>query len=192
MKKYACAFTGHRPDRFSFGYDENDEKCIKLKAVMSDWITAMIIGGIRTFYSGMALGVDQWAAEIVLDMKQQYSAVRLIAVRPCETQADSWLEEQRERHYKTLAVCDEVITLYKHYTRSCMFERNRYLADHADYLLAVYNGGAKCGTAYTVNYAKQKHRQLTIVHPDTLAVESSTTMDAFRRRSEIKFVKGDG
>ena len=170
MNSKSCAFTGHRPNRFSFGYNENDGKCIKLKETMREQVGALIAESATDFYSGMALGVDQWAAEIVLEMKKTYPAVRLIAVRPCETQADNWSEEQRERHFDTLAKCDDMVTLQTRYTRSCMFERNKYLVNHAGYLLAVYDGGSDGGTAYTVNFARQKGRKITIIHPDTLEV----------------------
>jgi uncharacterized phage-like protein YoqJ len=171
--KSACAFTGHRPNRFSFGFNENDERCAKIKELMRDQIGALIAGGVTDFYSGMALGVDQWAAEIVLDFKREHPAVRLTAVRPCETQADSWTVEQRERHYNTLALCDDVVTLQKRYTRSCMFERNRYLVDHAGHLLAVYDGGSDGGSAYTIRYARQQGRKIIIIHPEKLSVALS-------------------
>ena len=74
MKKTSIAFTGHRPARFSFGYDENNDTYINLKAVISEWIEAFISIGIKTFYSGFALGVDIWAAEIVLEMKKNMKA----------------------------------------------------------------------------------------------------------------------
>ena len=170
MVNISCAFTGHRPVRFSFGYNESDERCLKIKALMSERIAALIAKGVTDFYSGMALGVDQWAAEIVIDLKKRHPGLRLIAVRPCETQADSWSVEQRERHFNTLARCDDVVTLHPRYTRSCMFERNRYLVDHAGHLLAVCDDGSDGGTAYTIKYAKQQGRSITIIHPDTLAV----------------------
>ena len=165
--KNACAFTGHRPARFSFGFNESDERCVKIKALMSERIAALVADGVTDFYTGMALGVDQWAASIVLDMKKTHPSVRLIAVLPCETQADSWTVEQRERYFDTLALCDDVVTLNKKYTRSCMFERNRYLVDHAEHLLAVYDGGSDGGTSYTIKYAKQQGRSITVIHPDT-------------------------
>lgn len=187
MKGSACAFTGHRPERFSFGYDENDERCLSVKTLMLDWITAFIIGGVRTFYTGMALGVDQWAASIVLDMKQQYSGVRLIALVPCKTQADKWSEDQRNRYKKILDECDEVIILNEHYTRGCMHQRNRMLVERTEYLLAVYDGGNDGGTAYTVNFARKNNRQITTIHPDTLMVDSWTDTDTLRRRGELHF-----
>ena len=170
MDNLSCAFTGHRPAHFSFGYNEDDEKCLKIKRLMAEQIKKLVYEGVTVFYTGMALAVDTWGAEIVLDMKKTHPHIRLIAVRPCETQANSWTEEQRERYYNILALCNEVVTLHTHYTRSCMFECNRYLVDHAQHLLAVYDGVAKGGSAYTVKYAAKHGRQITIIHPDTLEI----------------------
>ena len=169
----SCAFTGHRPNRFSFGYDEKDERCIKLKTTMREQISALTAGGVTDFYVGMVIGVDTWAAEIVLDLKKGNPNIRLIAVLPCETQADRWTLEQRERYFDILAQCDDVVTLNKYYTHSCMFERNRYIVDHAAFLLAVYDGDDKGGTAYTVSYGKKKDKKIIIIHPDSLEVSSS-------------------
>ena len=169
----SSSFTGHRPARFAFGYNESDERCVKIKAVLAEQIGLLVDSGVTVFYSGMALAVDTWCAEIVLQIKKVHTHIQLIAVRPCETQADSWSSEQQTRHFDILARCDDVITLYPKYTRSCFFERNRYLVDHAEYLLAVYDGTPKGGTAYTVKYGKQQRRQITVIHPDTLDI---TTM----------------
>ena len=172
MSVLSCAFTGHRPARFDFGYNENDEKCLQIKALMRERISGLIADGVTDFYSGMALGADQWAADIVLELRKTHQGIRLIAVLPCLTQANNWTLEQRERYFDTLAECDEVVMVRKIYTRACMFERNRYLVDHAEYLIAVYDGSSRSGTAYTVKYGKQEKRRITIINPDTLAVTS--------------------
>ena len=66
-----CAFTGHRPQSLPFGFDESDKRCTSLKSVMRDQIVALIENeGVRHFITGMALGVDMYAAEIVLDLNQ--------------------------------------------------------------------------------------------------------------------------
>lgn len=183
-----CAFTGHRPVRFSFGYDEEDEKCLRLKLVLARQISALIEGGVSLFYTGMALGTDQWCAGIVLDMKRQYPNVRLIAVLPCETQANKWSPEQRERYFNTLEQCDDVITLNARYTPGCMHERNRYMVDHVQYLLAVYDGGEKGGTAYTIRYAREKKREIIVIRPDTLEVVSAVDFEALERRKQLRIL----
>lgn len=55
MKK-SCAFTGHRPSGFVFGYHEQDERCLRLKRALFDKITALAQTGTRIFYTGMAEG----------------------------------------------------------------------------------------------------------------------------------------
>ena len=66
MKRKTCAFTGHRPQKFPWKYDESDPRCVELKAAMGAEIEKLISLGYTDFLSGMAEGVDTWAAEIVL------------------------------------------------------------------------------------------------------------------------------
>jgi len=46
-----------------------------------------------------------------------------------------------------------------------MFERNRYLVNNAEHLLAVYDDSPNGGTAYTVNFAKNWERVLQLLIP---------------------------
>ena len=165
-----CAFTGHRPSSYRFGYDEEHPDCAKIKVLMTTQIAALIDNGVRTFFTGMALGADIWGAVLVLRFKKDYPDIRLVAVLPCETQANRWSVEQRERYFNILAECDDTVYISRQYTKDCMFRRNRYLIDHANFVIAVYNGTPKGGTAYTVQYACAKHRALITINPDDLTV----------------------
>ena len=169
-KELSCAFTGHRPSSFRFGYDEEHSDCGKIKALMTTQVLALMQNGVKTFLTGMALGVDMWGAEIVLASKKYYPDVRLIAAIPCETQANRWSVEQRERYFNILAECDETVYISHHYTSDCMFQRNRWLVDHASFVIAVYNGSQKGGTAYTVNYARKTKRAVIQINPNTFSV----------------------
>ena len=67
MKK--CAFTGHRPQKLPFGSNESDERCVTLKHCLHDLILRLIEQrNVRHFISGMAIGTDMYAAEIILDL----------------------------------------------------------------------------------------------------------------------------
>jgi uncharacterized phage-like protein YoqJ len=167
-----CAFTGHRPANYSFKCDENDLRCKELKKIMTDCVESLITRGVNRFLSGVALGADIWAAEIINEMKKKHTDISLIAVRPCETQANRWPKDDKIRYFEILQLCDEVKTLKTNYTRSCMFERNRYLVDNAQYLIAIYDGSKKGGTAYTVKYGVKKKIEMTLIHPGTLSVTS--------------------
>lgn len=166
----SCAFTGHRPSSYKFGYDEEHPDCAKIKILMTQQIGAFINNGVRTFLTGMAQGADIWGAELVLKFKQSFPDIRLIAVLPCETQANRWSVEQRERYFNILAECDETIYMSRHYTKDCMMLRNRFLMDHAHFVIAVYNGTPKGGTAYSVRYAHAKKCAVTVIDPNTCKV----------------------
>ena len=45
-------------------------------------------------------------------------------------------------------------------------DRNRYMVDHADTLIAVYGGGAG-GTKNTLEYAQRRGLQIAMISPET-------------------------
>ena len=55
---HACAFTGHRPQKFPWGFHEKDPACVALKETLAGQIAALVDAGYTDFLSGMALGVD--------------------------------------------------------------------------------------------------------------------------------------
>ncbi len=158
-----CAFTGHRPQSFSFGFDESAPECKMLKERIKKEIAALIESGTTSFITGMALGVDTWCAESVLELKQSFSDIELIAAIPFPGQAKSRSEAQRERYFEILGGCSEIVTVSPNYTRFCMFKRNRYMVERADKLLAVWNGSRRGGTAYTIGYAKKLSKEITVI-----------------------------
>ena len=82
MKLKKCAFTGHRPQSLPFGFNETDERCIALKQTLRAEIIRLIEHeGVTHFISGMALGVDMYAAEIVLGLKSRLSKALLLKVQ---------------------------------------------------------------------------------------------------------------
>lgn len=71
-----CCFTGHRPKSLPFGYDEGAEGCKRLKALLTEGIEKQITeNGVTHFISGMAMGVDIYAAEAVLELKDMLNGI---------------------------------------------------------------------------------------------------------------------
>ena len=71
MIKKCCAFTGHRPKKFPWGYNESDARCVALKETLAAEITKLVKTGYTDFLSGMAEGADTWAAMVVLALKKK-------------------------------------------------------------------------------------------------------------------------
>ena len=172
MLDNCCAFTGHRPHKFPWRYNESDERCVALKAALREQITRLVDAGVTDFYSGGADGVDCWAALIVLEKKEKNPALRLHLLLPHEGQEDKWSDSAQERYRSILEQADSMEYVSHAYYDGCMIDRNHRLVEAAGLLLAVYNGEWRGGTAATVRYARKLGRKVVILDPISLeAVE---------------------
>lgn len=165
MLNNCCAFTGHRPHKFPWKYNEEDSRCVALRAVLMEQITRLVDAGVTDFYSGGADGVDCWAALIVLELKKKNPALRLHMILPHEGQADKWSDSAQERYYSILKRADSTEYVSQGYYDGCMLDRNHRLVETAGTLLAVYNGERRGGTAATVRYAKRLGQEIIILDP---------------------------
>ena len=146
-RETTCCFTGHRA----------------IPAEMEQYLTGRITDGInylyshnvRTFLVGGALGFDTLAARAVLKCRESCSDIRLIVVKPCQDQTKGWSQTDIDTHELINRLADGVICLSEHYYRGCMHQRNRILVDNSSACIC-YLTQASSGTAYTVDYAKNK------------------------------------
>lgn len=167
-----CCFTGHRPQSLPFRFDEQDERCTRLKQLLREEIERQIVEeGVTHFISGMAIGVDMYAAEIVLELKAKYPQITLESAIPCETQAVKWSSALRERYYMIASKCDKETLIQQRYTADCMHKRNRYMVDSSDTVIAVWNG-TPSGTGKTVKYAEEQKKTIVVINPETMCVSS--------------------
>lgn len=157
-----CCFTGHRPDKLPWGLEENSPDCRRLRIELALQLENLYNAGKRHFICGMALGCDMLFAEAVLEMRLEYSDVTLEAAIPCDSQANSWPEDQKERYTAILQSCDKVAYVQHPYSPGCMMRRNRYMVDHSSVLLACFNGTSG-GTMNTVLYARRQGVETVII-----------------------------
>ncbi len=144
------AFTGHRPDKLGGYLQDNPVKKRILEALTFQLRTLQLAHTNLSALSGMALGVDQWAAQICLDLN-----IPLTAVIPFEGQEKTW-PPHSQAVYRVLRrkASAEVIVTCCGYEGWKMQTRNKWLVDHCDRLLAVWDG-SDGGTANCVRYAEK-------------------------------------
>ena len=159
-----CAFSGYRPQKMPFGFNESDPRCVEFKARLREAIEGLIGEGYAHFISGGALGMDMYAAVAVLELRRRYPWIILEMVSPFDAQSAKWDSPCRKRHARLFAQADMVTVISHEYTRSCMFARNRYLVNNADLLLAAWDGQPG-GTAMTVQYARSLDIPVRIILP---------------------------
>ena len=148
-----CCFTGHRVIP--------TECRAVLTRRLEETLCFHIEKGYLYFGAGGALGFDTLVAQTILRLKRRFPQIKLILVLPCLSQTKSWRAEDIEKYERIKAAADKVVYTSKEYYRGCMFARNRHLVDNSS-LCICYLTKSTGGTAYTVNYAKQKG--LTVVN----------------------------
>ena len=147
IKNQTCCFTGHRiiPEK---------EYLIIQKRLEKELIE-LIHQGFRFFSAGGALGFDTIAASVVLKLKPEFPHIRLILVLPCKDQIKSWSEKDKKIYNQIQNKADKIVYTSEYYYNGCMHKRNRHLIDNSG-ICICYLTKDSGGTAYTVNYAKQK------------------------------------
>lgn len=147
MDKRSCAFSGHR--------NLPKNRLSEIAFLLRQEIIRQIEAGVCDFYCGGALGFDTLAALTILDLMPLYPHIRLILALPCKNQDRGWSTRDKERYRYIKERAHKTIILHEQYVYGCMQERNRYLVDHAQCLIA-YLTQLRGGTYYTFNYAKDE------------------------------------
>ncbi len=148
LRQHRCCFTGHRPERL--GMPE-----IEVISGLKKEIRQAIADGFQTYISGVARGVDLWAAEIVLALRDEGAAIRLICASPYKGFESRWSREWQAQYRQVMERADLVRFICPGYSRDCFQRRNQWMVDHSARVIAVYNGQPS-GTRNTIEYAKQR------------------------------------
>lgn len=156
------AVTGHRPDKLG-GYDVDTRLRVrKLALAALDELDPSLV------ITGMAQGWDTAiaAAAITLD-------IPFVAAIPFAGQEAVWPEGDQDLYRRLLAqasvveyVCDPGYAAWK------MLRRNAWMVDHAEHLLALWNG-TEGGTANCVEYATRRRVPITNVWARYTAQEAA-------------------
>ncbi|MDR0906385.1 MAG: DUF1273 domain-containing protein [Oscillospiraceae bacterium] len=153
-RQQTVCFSGYRPEKLPWGYDETDTRCRELKRRLFHIAEALYVAGKRKFICGMARGCDTFFCEAALTLRDIHADVFIEAAIPCQTQANAWAAVQRARYFDLLSRCDAETFISRAYTRDCMMQRNRYMVDSSSVIVTVFDGRFG-GTMATRKYAER-------------------------------------
>lgn len=177
-EQFIIAFTGTRPSEIS-SYDWNDKRNKLLRNHMKAQLRQIFDTGEYTdyiFISGMALGVDQFAISVLIELQAEYEDlinIRLEAAIPFKLQYTKWNKEQRTRYHTLLKYMDiityvDTIDKYKDktveegaFSEKKLHLRNHYIIDKCNLLMAYPILGKKSGgTRSAIKYAISKNKKI--------------------------------
>ncbi len=149
LRRTRCCFTGHRPQFLKRPEDD-------IKVDLENSILKAVSEGCTTFISGMAYGVDIWAAEIVVRLMERDPRLHLVAAIPFPGFDEGWEEDWRERYRRLLSRAEYVKVLEPAYRPWAFQKRNEWMVSHSAKVIAVYNGQPG-GTRNTIRYARRRN-----------------------------------
>jgi uncharacterized phage-like protein YoqJ len=144
------AITGHRP-----------EKLKNLGWIDSELSRVLIKLNTTLLYQGMAAGVDLMSATIAKRLDIPY-----VAARPWAGHTPR--QQDQDRYAVVLNQAQSVVNVSPetNYLGPWQYhQRNEYMVDHADIVVAVWDGDPKGGTAACVRYAQKKGLDVVRLDP---------------------------
>lgn len=189
--------TGHRPQKLG-GFKAKSFHSKIIKAMEKEILTL----SPNLLLSGMALGVDQWAAEICIKHNIPFKACL-----PFRGQESAWPLSSVHHYNWLLKRAAQVVEVdrmigYKigHipvgvYDRRKLTRRNHYLVDNSDAVLGVFVAGNQSGAYTTWCYATSKPNygvyrvDLSAIDPEYKDVvkESSGNYSTFDDMDDVPF-----
>lgn len=170
MEIKKCAFSGHRPKSFPWGYNEDNDHCRWLKRQIEIQIDNALNAGFNYFITGGAMGVDMWCAECVLLKKKQYihGKIQLEVAVPF-LGYDKWFERKLKlRQEKIIKSADKLtVTSPQNNNIYQLYHiRNKYLVNNSQRIIIVYDEQSNItgGTYQTYLYAKKTEKEIIMIN----------------------------
>ena len=158
-----CAIIGQNPMRFPWGFDEEDDRCRKLKIELAQQIMML-----------RQSGVGLYAAEIVNGLRMSDHDLMLICCTPHEEQSTKWAPYLRERYFDMLINCTCMSAVCEVGAPDAQLRAYQQIIDLADVVLAVYDRDTPpAGSAEdkALAYAEGQHKSLVLLHPTELTTK---------------------
>lgn len=175
--------TGHRPSNpnlggYNWDSDKNQRIMLKLYQTVED-ILKENPDEIVNCIEGGALGIDQMFFRSCEVLRAKYPGrITLEVAIPFRNQPNKWFDKSDiERYYNQMDSADsytQVDCLSEYHLKGIMDgiyhtakmqQRNRYMVDKADIVIAVWDGSPKGGTSNCVNYAKKINKTIIRIDP---------------------------
>ncbi|MFB1080863.1 SLOG family protein [Jeotgalibacillus sp. JSM ZJ347] len=141
-----------------------------IKKAIRQRLTALIEEGLEWVIVSGGLGVEQWAAEVVIQLKEEYPELQLAVITPFLNQEENWNEENQMNYETILKGADFTASVSnKPYTDPSQFRnRDDFLLGKADGLLIIYDEEKEGSPGFLIKKAKNfaEKNNLEIIRVD--------------------------
>ena len=148
--------TGHRPQKLPKGSENYIKLAMleKVQALVDEYGTDMVL------ITGMALGPDQWFAEIGIKF-----GIPVHAFLPFNGQEKYWSGAAKAHYYNLLDLASNVTVISDTQSHNAYLRRNIAMVEQSDHCIAVWDGGTHSGTSHAVRNARERGVSIDIIDP---------------------------
>ncbi|KRM68023.1 hypothetical protein FD06_GL000141 [Apilactobacillus ozensis DSM 23829 = JCM 17196] len=154
--------TGYR--NYELGIFKNDDAKVKIiKQIIKRKILEYVEDGLEWVISGGNLGVEQWASEVVCDLKNNYEdqMIKNAIILPFEDFGNAWKENNKENLFKLLNEADFHLSLSQDGYKSPIQFKNyqKFMLKHTDKALLIYDSEHLGKSQYDLNKIIEYNKQ---------------------------------
>lgn len=149
--------TGYKPHELGI-FDQKHPGIAIIKKAIAHQLHLLLEQGLEWVIVSGQLGVEMWAAEVVLELKTSHPELKLAVITPFLEQEKNWNDEKKEQYDTIRGNADYVVSLTKRpYEAPWQFvEKDRFLLRNSDALLLVYDEENEGSPKY-IKRAAEKH-----------------------------------
>ncbi|MCZ8535903.1 DUF1273 domain-containing protein [Paenisporosarcina quisquiliarum] len=145
-----------------------------IKKALENRLLGLIDDGLEWVILSGQLGVETWAAQLVIELKQSFPDLKYAIITPFLEQEKNWNDTKKETYQMICANADfQTSVTKKPYEGPWQFiEKNKFIIRNSDGLLIIYDeeneGSPKFMKELAMKYAEKNDYQIITISADDL------------------------
>ncbi|WP_078550571.1 DUF1273 domain-containing protein [Litchfieldia alkalitelluris] len=151
------AITGYKP--FELGlFDPKNPGITFIKKAIEKKLLFLLEEGLEWVIISGQLGVELWAAEVVMDLQIDHPNLKFAVITPFLDQEEKWNEVNKELYEFVLSQADYTNSITnKKYESPAQFRlKNKFFIDKSDGMLIVYDEETEGSPKFIYNQARNE------------------------------------
>ena len=167
--------TGYKHHELGI-FDDKHPGIRFIKKALEKRLVSFLEDGLEWVIVSGQLGIEMWTAEVVLDLKKEYTELKYAVITPFLEQEKNWNELKQEKYRMIVAKADFHTSLTKRpYEAPWQFiEKDKFFMRNSDGMLIVFDedndGSPKFIKKSAEKYAEQSDYQVFTITADDLQV----------------------
>lgn len=151
------AITGYKPNELGIFTAQNPGIAI-IKHTLRSRIINLIEDGVEWFILTGQTGTELWAAEVIIELKEEGSAIKFAVLMPFLEQESRWPEPMKESYHHVLSKADfvDAITKRPYDSPSQLRQKNDFIVQKSHGALVVYDEETPGTPDYFLGPARRK------------------------------------